>query len=398
MKLKWRHLAVRTGYGLAFCLAFALCFFTACAPKPPDEIRIGGIFDFTGSTHEICIPCTKGILAYIDYANSKGGINGRQVKIFYEDYGYIVPKAKTLYDKFVNRNHVKMIFGWGTGDTEYLREFVAKDKIPYTAASYSQILGNPEQSPYNFIVGVSYSTQICIALKYIKQQWANPDRPPRVALVYNDTRFGLAPIPKARQYAKEHNIEIVTEQIVSLTAREATQQIEQIRQSKADFVVMQQSTWAASVVLRAAYNAGLEIPFIGLNWCSDEKLISLAGKAAEGFTGLFPFVYSPHSNTTEMKQITNYLFQTGIQIDANAIRFVQGWAMAQVMLAGIEKAGNDLTGKGIKKGLESLVKYDTGGITAPITFTSYNHCGTRELKIGKVKNGKWEINENYISA
>lgn len=50
-----------------------------CTKKEPTyEVRIGGIFDLSGVTHETSIPYTDGIRRYIDYINEKGEINGKR--------------------------------------------------------------------------------------------------------------------------------------------------------------------------------------------------------------------------------------------------------------------------------------------------------------------------------
>ncbi|MCG7851933.1 MAG: ABC transporter substrate-binding protein, partial [Methanosarcinaceae archaeon] len=151
--------------------------------KHVNEIKVGAIFDLSGATYEISVPYADGIRRYVDYINEKGGINGRKVKLIDMDYGYLVPRAKVAYEKLVKEG-VHVILGWGTGDTEYLRPRIAEDRIPFMSASYSSKLGIIDEAPYNFLIGVTYSDQMKIVLKFILDQWKDPSRKPRVAFIY----------------------------------------------------------------------------------------------------------------------------------------------------------------------------------------------------------------------
>ena len=384
---------------LNICVAILIISLTfACSTKEDSsEIRIGGMFALTGPTHEICIPYADGIRNCIDHINEEGGINGRRVKLIEIDYGYLIPRARKAYKILVKDEKVHVILGWGTGDTELLRPEVAKDKIPFMSGSYSSELGILEEAPYNFLIGVTYSDQIRIALRYVLEQWKGRSGKPRVAFIYNDTAFGRSPIADGRSYAASHGIEVVAEEIVALDAFEARDQLLTIKEKNADYAIIQETAWAASVILKDARKLGLKTKFIGLNWCVDEKLVALAEESAEGFLGVIPFLFTDET-IPGVCEISEYNRRRGIDIEGYIHRYVQGWATAKVMAEGIRRAGDDLSGPGIRKGLESIHNYSTGGITAPVTFTPENHKGTDELRLGQVKDGRWRIISDYLSA
>ncbi|MBE9546678.1 MAG: ABC transporter substrate-binding protein [Proteobacteria bacterium] len=361
------------------------------------EVKIGGLFDLTGATHEISVPYADGIRNYIDYINEKGGINGRKVKLIEVDYGYLIPRAEAAYENFIKVEKVHAILGWGTGDTEMLRSKIAKDRIPFMSASYSSKLGIINEAPYNFLIGVTYSDQMRIALRFILDQWKDKSRRPKVAFIYSDTAFGKSPIADGYTYAASHGIDVVADEIVTLDAREAIDQLSRIKAMEADYAILQETTWAASVILKYARKLELKTRFIGLNWCADEKLIALAGEAAEGFTGTAPFIFTD-VNIPGIRKILEYNRRKGVDIEGYILRHIQGWTTAEVMLEGVRRAGNDLSGSGIKKGLESIRGYNTGGITAPVTFAPSDHRGCKKLKLVRVVDGKWQLITNYIAA
>ncbi len=381
---------------LALAILFAIML-SACGQRTPDVVRIGGIFDLTGATSDVGIPYANGVRDAVKYINSLGGINGRQIELIDEDYGYNIERGKTLYTRLVEEESVVAIMGWGTGDTEALRPLIATDQIPFMSASYSEALTVMENAPYNFLIGVTYSDQMRIALQYILDTWTDTSRPPRVALLYNDTAFGLSPIQDGRDYAAAHGIEIVDEQIISLSTTDATSELTAMSAAKPDYAIVQETTAAGAVIVSNIRELGLETKIILLNWTADEKLIALAGEAAEGVLGTVPCAFF-HEDVPGLKQLKDYAAAQGIAESTLNIRYVQGWVTMQVMAEGIRLADDNLTGAGIREGLERLTNYDTGGIIAPINFSSTSHKGASALKIYQVQDGSWTPITGYITA
>lgn len=368
-----------------------------CGGTQVDTIRVGGIFDLTGPTSDVSIQYADGVRDYVQYINEQGGINGRPVELIAEDYAYEIPRAQSLYDRLVRTDRVLVILGWGTGDTEALREQVAKDQVPFMSASYAESLTVVQDAPYNFLVGVTYSDQMRIALRYIDETWTDTSRRPRVAFIYNDSPFGTSPLEAGRQYAAARGITVVSELVVPLTAQDASAQMQELAQTDADYAIIQETAGATATILRDAQRLELRTRFIGLNWAADEKVVALAGQAAEGFLGTIPFVFLAEK-TTGTDEILAYAAKVGKDPATLTNRYVAGWATTQVMLEGVRRAGDDLTGPAIRRSLESLADYDPQGLAAPIAFGATSHKGARALRIYQVQDGVWVPVTGYIEA
>ncbi len=385
-------------------LAVTLCALiimslTGCGQNQaaPQTIKIGGIFDLTGPTSTE-VAYADGERDYIEYINSKGGVNGKTIEFIYEDYAYNIPRAEELYSRLVKEHKVIAILGWGTGDTEALRPRAAADKIPLFSTSYAEGLTLVSEAPYNFPIGVTYSDQMRIALRYIVEHWTDAGRKPRVAFFYNDTPFGLSPIQAGRDYAAAHGIELVGEQVVALSALDATAQLQAISAAGgADYGIINETSNATATIVRSANQLGLKMQFITLNWGVDEKMLAMAGSASEGLLGTSPFVF-PYEDVPGIAEIRAALQSLGKDDRNIGLRYVQGWTTARVLLAGIEKAGQNPSGESIRSALETLAPYDTGGVTAPLMFSPASHKGATALKIYQVKNGRWEPISDYIEA
>lgn len=361
------------------------------------EILIGGIFDITGGTGDVGAPYAEGAKAYFEYVNAQGGLNGNPVRLIDIDYAYQVPQAIEAYQKLTQQDKVIAILGWGTGDTEAMKELIAEDKIPYISGSYSENLANVEAHPYNFLTAATYSDQAKIAIKWFLDNWTE-DRPPRMALLYNDTPFGRSPVEDAKAYAQSLGVEVVDEQVIEVTALDASSQLLNMKAKNPDFVLIQQTWGATSTILKDAKRLGIETQFIGLNWAAGEGVIDLAGDAAEGYIGVIIHALPSEGveNVPGLAEIEEYLKGKGKTLADINQKFVQGWHSAKVMLEGVARA-DELTGEGVKRGLEQLKDFDTGGLGAPVTFTEESHRGTKYVRLGQVKDGKWEIITDYIT-
>ncbi len=366
-------------------------------PAKTDEvkgtIKIGGLFDLTGGTGDVGTPYAEGEKAYFEYLATQGPVNGYKLELIGDDYAYKIPEATKLYQKLKSKDQVAAILGWGTGDTEALRQLVAADKLPFISASYSENLKNMEESPYNFLSAASYSDQARSALKWIKEN--HTEGTPTVALLYNDTAFGKSPIQDAKDFAAEIGIEVVDEQIVDLKSLDATPQLLNMEKKNPDYAIIQQTWGATATILKDAKKLGIDTQFIGLNWATGEGLLPITGDAAEGFIGVVTHAF-PYEDLPGLAEIKTFLESKGEKLEDKNQKFVQGWVAAKIMVEGIKLADDPTTGEGIRAGLEKITNLDLGGLAAPVTFTADNHAGTNQIRLAQVKDGKFEVITDYI--
>jgi len=353
--------------------------------RSQETIKVGGLFDLTGVTSEVGKPFAQGVRDAVDWVNAQGGINGKQIELIPVDYSYKIPQAVAAYKKFVSQDRVILINGWGTGDTEALKDSVNKDQIPYISASFSAHLTDPSKTPYNFFIGADYSTELRIFLKWIKDNWKDASRSPKVAFIYSDNPYGKAPIEAGRAYAKEIGVDLVDEEIVPPSFQDSTSQLLNMQKKEPDFAYINTTTSWVAIILRDARKLGLKTQF-GMNpYGYSEKLPQIAKEAAEGAYGLMPNV-AYGEEVPMMKTIRDYV-EKNKTIENPDTLYVRGWAYVLVWSEALKRS-KELTGPAIKAALETLKDFDTGGLTPPITFTPEDHRPTMRCKIYQVQNGK----------
>lgn len=346
------------------------------------DIKVGHLADLTGPTSSVGNPYAKGVQDYKNYVNAHGGINGKKIDMQMYDYAYDKNKAINQYKKYVEEK-VVAIQGWGTGDTEALTGFLAGDKIPYLSASYSAHLTDPKKAPYNFFIAADYTTQLRAGLKYIKDNWKEK-RAPKLAFIYPNHPYGIAPIKGGKEYAKELGFEIVGDEDVSLKAIEANSQMLSLKSKGADFAWIGGTTPSTAVILKDAKKLGLKTKFLVNIWGNDEDLVKMAGDAADGTLGLqAAAVYGDDVPGMKLiEQVTKGEYQN--------THYIRGWVSMMALCEALKIADKkgQLNGPGVKAALETFKDFDTGGLTSKLTYTPTDHRPNMSAKVYEYEGGK----------
>jgi len=354
----------------------------ATGENDASPIKVGGLTDMSGPTSSVGVPYSAGLKAGVEYINANGGIDGRMIEFNVQDTAYNVQQGLSLYKKMVNAG-VVCIQGYGSAVTEALIRNQAKDKVPNLSASYSAHLTDPKKAPYNFFIAADYTTQARAALKYFNDGWTEA-RAPRLAFIYPDHPYGLAPIKGAKAYAEELGFEIVGDANVSLKAIDATTELLPLKDVAPDFCWIGGTTPSTSVILKSAKNIGMDTTFVTNIWGCDENLPKLAGGDANGAYSIqaaavygddVPGMKAIMEITDNQPQMTHY---------------IRGFVSVLVMAEGIKRAAANgpVTGESVKVALETLRDFDPMGLAPAISYFPDDHRPNMAVFIYVIKDGK----------
>jgi len=366
-----------------------LVAFSATSVYAAGDIKWGVLIDLSGPTSDWGKNQVKGQLDAARWINEHGGINGKTLKLIVIDDGYKVPKGVAGYNRLVESENVIALYIQSTGTTMTLAKKIVKDGVATLAASYTAKFQNPAKTPFSFYVGPSYAAMGRIALKWIKDNWKDKSRNPKICYIYPDNKYGRDILATCKAYAKEIGVDVVPDQVVNWPTKDATVQLTNMKRATPDFAYVTSTAMNAAVILKNAKALGLKTKFISNIRSFEETLISLSGGAANGTYGVHPF--APYgADVPGMKKVveSNEKWHKGEQ-GTNV--YVEGWVnilVAAEALKIADKAGN-LTPDGIRNALESFKDFKTGGLAPPVTFTKTDHRATMEAKIYEVKNDKF---------
>ncbi|TVM16852.1 ABC transporter substrate-binding protein [Oceanidesulfovibrio indonesiensis] len=371
--------ALRAGFAAAV-LAVAMLL-GAGAAHAEKAVKIGVISDLSGATSAVGVPYAEGVMDAVKYLNEIGYIPGVTIEAMQVDYAYNVQQALSAYKKFKSQGMVALQ-GWGSGDTEALVSFVARDEIPVLSASYSAHLTDPKKAPYNFFISADYSTQLRAALKYIKEELAESDAP-KLAFIYPDNPYGLAPMEAGREYARELGFEIVGEENVDLKAMDATSQLLALQKVQPEFVWVGGTTPSTAVIMKDAAKLGMKATFFTNIWGADENIFKLAPQASSGSISLQASV--TYDADTEGARLIRERTGGAYQMT----HFIRGFASMYVMAEAIRLAAEqgEITGPAIKDALESLRDFDPLGLTPPVSFYEDDHRPNMAVTLYRIEDG-----------
>jgi ABC-type branched-subunit amino acid transport system substrate-binding protein len=132
------------------------------------EIKIGSVFPFSGPASSIGLT-GRGIIAYVQSVNDRGGVNGRKINYIALDDAYSPPKAFEHARRLVESDDVAFMFGQlGTAGNSAVAKYLAAKAVPTIAIfSGASKFTTVKDYPLTTTGLVSYDTEGKIYAKYL---------------------------------------------------------------------------------------------------------------------------------------------------------------------------------------------------------------------------------------
>src|SRR5438270_11195643 len=181
MFMNWKSLA-------ALGMLLSSAAFAADEPGvTATEIKIGGVFPFSGPASSIGL-VGKGLMAYIQSLNDRGGINGRKISYIAYDDAYSPPKAVEHVRKLVESVEVSFMFGQlGTPGISAAAKYLRSKGVPSIAiVSGASKFTDVANYPLTTTGLVSYDTEGKIYAKYLTKTLPNA----KYAILYQNDDLG----------------------------------------------------------------------------------------------------------------------------------------------------------------------------------------------------------------
>jgi branched-chain amino acid transport system substrate-binding protein len=190
-------------YSLAVVLALSAGVGTIHAETAgvtENEIKIGATFPFSGPASPLS-NTGKGLLAYVDSINERGGINGRKIKLIAYDDAYSPPKTVEQTRKLIEGDEVAFLFSpLGTPGIGATIKYVNANRVPQLfVVSGATKFTNFGEYPMTTTALPSYDTEAKIYAKYINQTRPNA----RIAILYQNDDLGRDFVSAFRAYFKD---------------------------------------------------------------------------------------------------------------------------------------------------------------------------------------------------
>ncbi|MHC2332916.1 ABC transporter substrate-binding protein [Bradyrhizobium sp. USDA 4454] len=341
-------------FAAACALTVALVTSSLAAETPgvtAKEIRVGGIFPFSGPASAIGL-VGRGILAYVQSVNDRGGISGRKINYIAYDDAYSPPKAVEHARKLVESDEVAFMFSQlGTpGNTATAKYLKSKGVPAIGIVSGSSKFTEVANFPLTTTSLVSFETEGKIYAKYLTK--ALPDA--KYAILFQNDDLGKDYVNAFRQFMGSDFDKKVIAVSYEISEPTVDSQIVSLKSSGAGALLVAGTPKFAAQAIRKAHEINWK-PLIVLNYPSSSVGASLKPAGLDVSTGVV--VGTVTKDPVDARWATdegmkNYLafiekYMPGVDITENNYLF--GYTQGMLLEKLIRQCGDDLSRENIIK-------------------------------------------------
>jgi branched-chain amino acid transport system substrate-binding protein len=344
---------------LAFALVLALSAPAFAADTPgvtATEIKIGGIFPFSGPASSIGL-VGRGILAYVQSINDRGGINGRKINYIVYDDAYSPPKAVEHARKLVESDEVAFMFSQlGTPGNSATAKYLISKGVPAIAiVSGSNKFTNVADYPLTTTSLVSFDTEGKIYAKFLTRTLPNA----KYAILYQNDDLGKDYVNAFKTLLKGEFDKKVVTAAYEINDPTVDSQVVNLKSSGAEALLVAGTPKFAAQTIRKASEIGWK-PTILLNYPSSSVGATLKPAGLEKSTGVIvgTITMDPTEqkwdNDEGMKNFRAFVGKYMPGIDIADTNYLFGYTQAMLLEHLIRQCGNDLSRENIIKQARSL--------------------------------------------
>ena len=343
-------------------------------------IKIANIVELSGGGASAGTNFKNGVELAVKEINAAGGILGKKIETVTTDTQSNPGVAKGLTQKAID-NDVFAIFGpVFSGSIMVSMAESRRAEVPnWTGGEAAAI--TQQGNPYIFRTSFTQATAMPKVAKYIATKSKN------LAVIYVNNDFGKGGLDMIKKALAGSGTNIVAEISTDAGQVDFSPAVLKAKNSNADAVFVYSNEEESARALRELRKQGWTKPIIGETTLTGQKVIELAGDAANGavaHVGLTVDAPNPLMLKFKARFYQDYKYIS----DHNGIK---GYVGVYTMKAAIDKVGK-LDRKAVAQAMKGLTisaaKYP--GVLMDVTFDA-NGDLDRESYLVEVKNGKQEV-------
>jgi branched-chain amino acid transport system substrate-binding protein len=373
------------------------------APGITDSsIKLGGSYPFSGPASAYR-SIEQGAQAYFEFANAKGGVDGRKIDFVTLDDAYEPAKAIQNARRLVQEEQVFALFNTlGTANNVAIWDYANKQEVPqtYVATGASLWGADPKAHPWTIGWQPDYVTESQVYANYLKKQKPSA----KVAVLYQNDAFGEDLLNGFKKAIEGSGIKVVAAESYEVTDPTVSSQMSKLASSDADtFLDITTPKFGAQAIV-AADKLGWKVLHI-INNVSASKLLVLQPAGLDKAQGLISTAYfkdpaSPEwSDDASMKEYKAGLAKYQPRANPEDPNCVYGWAAAETMVEAL-KGMKEPTREAL---MESIRNMD---VEVPILLpgikvqTSGNDDGypIEAMQIQRFEGENWKLQGDVIQA
>ncbi|MBK8528180.1 MAG: ABC transporter substrate-binding protein [Rubrivivax sp.] len=357
-----------------------------------NEIVLGSIQDLSGPLAGFGKQLRLGMMLRVDEVNEQGGVNGRKIKLLFEDSGYDPKKAVLAAQKLVNQDKIFMMVGHiGTAQNNAAMPVQFEKNVinffPVTAA-------REMYEPFNrlkFAFAATYYDQMRMTLpKLVREKAAK-----KVCTIYQDDEFGNEVVRGAEDGLKTMNMSLVEKTSFKRGATDFSSQVAKMKAAGCDFVVLGTIIRETIGTIGESRKTGFNPTFLGSSAAYTDLIHRLGGKAMDGLYATMT-VQNPYTDDSS-QQISFWAkkYKTKFNEDP-AVFSVYGYLVIDSFIQAARKAGANLTTDTFIKAMDTMVYPPDIFGSAEATFGPQKRLGSNLSRLSQLQDGRWKAVSDYV--
>ncbi|MBS4001810.1 MAG: ABC transporter substrate-binding protein [Afipia sp.] len=347
--------AVFAGYvGLSLVAASAIA-----AEQPgvtTNEIKIGAVFPFSGPASSIGL-VGRGVVAYVQQINDRGGINGRKINYIAMDDAFSPPKAVEHVRKLVESDEIAFMFSQlGTPGISATAKYLTAKGIPSIGiVSGSSKFTVVADYPLTTTGLVSYMVEGRIHAKYLNKTLPGK----KYAILYQNDDLGKDYVSAFKSFFKDDFDKRVVTAQYEVSEPTVDSQVVNLKSTGAEALFIAGTPKFAAQAIRKAAELGWKAQII-LNFPSSSIGGTLKPAGLENSIGVVAGTFNKDPNDPKWEKdedikaykafFDKYLPGADIQNGSYQTGYIQGKILEQILI----QCGNDLSRANIIKQAKSI--------------------------------------------
>jgi branched-chain amino acid transport system substrate-binding protein len=362
----------------------AAALFGAGAAQAQQTIKLAVLQELSGAGATAGTNAKNGALLAIKEINAAGGILGKKIEASVADTQSNPGVAKGLATKAVDDNVFAVIGPTFSGSIMVSMAETKRAEIPnFTGGEAASI--TQQGNPYIFRTSFTQTTAMPKVARYI----ANNLKAKTVAVLFVNNDFGKGGRDSFAKAAEAAGLKVAADISTESGQVDWSAPVLRAKQSNADVIFVYTNEEESARALRELRKQGVAKPIVGETTLTGQKVIELAGDAANGavaHVGLTVDAPNPLMLKFKAKFYEEYKYIS----DHNGIK---GYTGIYLLKAGIEKVGK-LDRVAVSKALHglSISAAKEPGVIMDVSIDG-NGDLDRESFIVEVKDGKQQVKE-----
>lgn len=362
------------------------------APGVTDtSVKIGTFQPLTGPASSYG-SVSRAMQAYFTLVNEQGGVHGRTIELIIEDDQYQPTRTALAVRKLVEHDEVfALAGGFGTATNQAVFDYVLEQGVPFVAPASGSSQWSEPPNRYYFGYSLNYTTEGRLLAEFAVRHLGRE----RVCLFYQNDDFGHELRDAARLQLDKLGLQPVAEVSHEAADTQFTAHVQRCAAAGAEAVLLLTIAKPAAGFVRAAGQLGYSPEWVSSLTNADPVMFELTDGLWEG---AYVIAYHPMADHTDNPKVAAFREQlaTVLPQEPPGDFALQGWAIGQLVVEGLRRAGPDLTRDSFIAALETLDGWN-GGMAASLTYRPEDRRGNTQGYFSRAEGGRLVPVTGYVA-